>query len=237
MDISQARRYLGLCDHILVVTGAGISAESGIPTFRGTGESWRNRRFTELANPAAFEADPKLIWDWYLERRVLAARSEPNAAHVALADWAKSRTGVTLVTQNVDGLHERAGHPEVARIHGSLWRNRCTGCGLEREDLSLEYAELPTSPCCGVRERPAIVWFGERLPTNVLERAIAAAMNAHAIVTIGTSGSVATATQLARIGKLRNAEVFDINPEMSCIEASSRFAGLAGEIIPRLLAA
>jgi NAD-dependent deacetylase len=226
-----------MCDRILVITGAGISSESGIPTFRGAGERWRDRHVSELATPAAFEEDPRLIWDWYSYRREIVARSEPNAAHIALANWAKGRTGVTLVTQNVDGLHERAGHPEVAHIHGSLWHNRCTECDKEREDLALLYPELPRSPCCGALERPAIVWFGERLPAKTREQALAAAMDAEAIVTIGTSGKVATAASLVRIGKLRHAEIFDVNPEHSCIEANSRFAGLAGEIIPQLLAA
>ena len=107
---------------VLVITGAGISAESGVPTFRGAGGYWRNRHFTELAKPEAFAADPKLVWEWYCERRRTVAACEPNAAHHVLARWAKSRVGVTLVTQNVDGLHERAGHPDVIRLHGSLWR-------------------------------------------------------------------------------------------------------------------
>lgn len=236
MDIKQARRFLELCERVLVVTGAGISAESGIPTFRGAGERWRNHHFSALASPVMFQSDPRLVWDWYLYRRGIVAGCEPNAAHRALAEWAGSRTGVSLVTQNVDGLHERAGHPDVARIHGSLWHNRCTGCGNERVDSSLTYVALPISPCCGVLERPAIVWFGERLPPDIYKAALDAALHAEAVITIGTSGAVNTASQLAVAGRLAHAEIFDINPETSSIDAHSRFVGCAGEILPQLLA-
>ena len=235
MNPNQAKRFLGMCNHILVITGAGISSESGIPTFQGEGERWRNQDVRTLATPKAFEEDPRFIWDWYLYRRGVVADASPNKAHYALAEWASRHAGVTLVTQNVDGLHERAGHPNVLRIHGSLWRNRCTQCDREREETSLVYVELPRSPCCDALERPAIVWFGERLPETVKEQAIKAALDADAVITIGTSGAVATANQLVRIAKLRHAESFDVNPNRSCIEASSRFYGTAGDVVPGLL--
>lgn len=237
MNISQARRFLGMCERILVVTGAGISAESGIPTFQGEGQRWRDQDVRTLATAKAFQDDPRFIWDWYLYRRGVVAKSEPNVAHLALAFWARSRPGITLVTQNVDGLHERANHPDVLRIHGSLWRNRCMRCDAEREEFSLSYDELPRSPCCDALERPAIVWFGERMPQPILERALEAATTAEAVITIGTSGSVATAPQLARIGRVNYAEIFDINPGLSCIDAHSRFVGTAGEVIPALVPA
>lgn len=235
MNPNQARRFLGMCDHILIITGAGISAESGIPTFQGEGDRWRDQDVRTLATLKSFEADPRFIWDWYLYRRQIVAKAEPNKAHLALAEWATRHPGVTLVTQNVDGLHERAGHPNVLRIHGSLWRNRCTQCDREREELSLEYAVLPHSPCCDALERPAITWFGERLPESVKECALKAALDAEAVITIGTSGAVATANQLVRIARLRHAETFDINPSPSCIEAASRFLGTAGEVVPSLV--
>jgi NAD-dependent deacetylase len=236
--IPQARRFLGMCEkRILVITGAGISAESGIPTFQGEGQRWRNQDVRMLATPEAFERDPRFIWDWYLYRRGVVAKAEPNKAHRALAEWAKRLPGViTLVTQNVDGLHERAGHPDVLRIHGSLWHNRCTQCDREREESSLAYAELPRSPCCDALERPAITWFGEALPKQARERSLEAAMEAEAVITIGTSGQVATANQLVRLAKARCAEVFDVNPELSCIDAHTRFAGTAGEVVPALVA-
>lgn len=235
MNISQARRFLGMCERILVITGAGISAESGIPTFQGEGQRWRDQDIRKLATAQAFEDDPRLIWDWYLYRRRVVARSEPNIAHLTLAFWAKSCPGITLVTQNVDGLHERAGHPDVLRIHGTLWRNRCTRCEAERAEHSLSYDELPRSPCCGALERPAIVWFGERMTQPVLERAFEAAMQAEAVITIGTSGSVATAPRLARIGRANYAEIFDINLGLSCIDAHWRFVGTASEVVPALV--
>lgn len=237
MDIEHARRYLRQCERILVITGAGMSAESGVPTFRGAGQRWKDRAVSELATPSAFEADPKFIWDWYLYRRSLVAMREPNQAHRALAAWSNDRPAVTVVTQNVDGLHERAGQARVVNMHGSLWRNRCTACGLEREDRSLLYPGLPLSPCCRVLERPAIVWMGERISEQEIKLAVAAAFDAEAVITVGTSGSISTVTNLVTIARARCAEIFDINVERSAVDAHCRLFGPAGELIPRLLAA
>lgn len=236
-DLSYARRFLGMCHHILVITGAGVSAESGIPTFRGEGERWRDHYVRELATLSAFEQDPRLIWDWYLHRRQVVAGAEPNPAHRALAQWAADKPGITLVTQNVDDLHERAGHHNVLHLHGSLWRNRCTACEMEREERSLAYPELPRSPCCRAPERPAILWFGERMSESIGRRALEAAWEAEAVLTIGTSGEVATARQLIYFAKGRSAEVFDVNPQMSNVDAHARLIGIAGEVIPALVAA
>jgi len=236
-NIVRARRYLMQCERVLVITGAGISAASGIPTFEGAGERWKNMHVRNLAGVDAFGKDPRLVWDWYLYRRSIAATAAPNAAHEALAGYARSHPGLTLVTQNVDGLHEAAGHPDVVRIHGSLWHNRCTQCGREREERSLAYIELPRSPCCQALERPVIVWFGERSAEADVKRAVEAAFEAEIVITIGTSGKVNTANQLVAIAIARYAEVYDINLERSKINAHGRLFGAANEIVPQLLAA
>jgi NAD-dependent deacetylase len=220
---------------LFVLTGAGISAESGVPTFRGPGGYWRNRHFSELASPDAFTRDPRLVWDWYLERRRTVRACEPNAAHRALAAWSARGTG-RLVTQNVDGLHERAGHRHPIRVHGSLWRNRCTRCGAEREENTLEYAELPVSPCCGTLERPGVVWFGEALPPDALGAADQAARQADAVLVVGTSGVVYPAAGFVELARRRGARVVDVNPEGSELEVDVALRLPAGEAVPALLA-
>jgi NAD-dependent deacetylase len=237
MDIESARRYLRQCERILVITGAGMSAASGVPTFRGAGSRWKEREVSELATLKAFEADPKFIWDWYLYRRSLVAACQPNVGHRILAAWSKDRPQVTLVTQNVDGLHDEASQERLVNMHGSLWRNRCTACGREREDRALCYHQLPRSPCCHALERPAIVWMGERVAESDIKLAVAAAFDAEAVVTIGTSAKISTVTNLVSIARARHAEIFDINLERSNVNAHCRLFGPAGELLPRLLAA
>jgi len=246
-SLTEARRLLQKAEDVLVITGAGISAESGVPTFRGAGEKWRNRHFTELANPKAFEADPKFIWDWYLYRRSIVAACEPNAAHRALAAWQMRGAHRSIVTQNVDGLHERVGS-EVVRMHGSLWRNTCLACFEDREDYSLSFEAadgLPRSPCHHSLERPAIVWFGEMIPKEASVSAQHLAAMADVIITIGTSGLVDTANRLIKTARdLRELQpapsprsliVIDINLEETEVQATHRLLGPAGSIVPELL--
>jgi NAD-dependent deacetylase len=233
-DLETAASILRAARYLLVLTGAGISAESGVPTFRGAGGYWRNRSFQELATPGAFRADPRLVWDWYLERRRTVSACEPNAAHVALARWSASGRGV-LITQNVDGLHERAGHRGVVRFHGSLWRNRCTGCGREREVADLEYPELPVSPCCGVAERPGIVWFGEAIPTAASRAAEEAVARADAVLVIGTSGAVYPAAGLVVEARRHGARAVEVNPDPTALEVDVALRLAAAEAVPKIL--
>lgn len=233
--IADSRELLLVAKRVLVVTGAGISAESGVPTFRGPGGYWRNRHFSELACPEAFARDPRLVWEWYCERRRTVAACKPNTAHIALAEWAKRREGVTLVTQNVDGLHERAGHPDVIRMHGSLWKNRCTECGIEREVSELSYDQMPRSPCCNANERPAIVWFGEMIPAASITRASTAAVDADAVLVIGTSGIVYPAAGLAATARRHGASVINVNPDATNIDAEIDLRSNAGDVIPLLV--
>ncbi len=201
---------------VLVLTGSGISAESGLPTFRGVGGLWRTHRVEELASPEGFERDPVLVWTWYNERKAAHSRALPNAGHIALARLENLVSDFTLATQNVDSLHSRAGSRNVVELHGSLRETRCTRCGVRRplpeEGLALDAIEHD----CGGRLRPDIVWFGEALPPAAGTLARAAASRAEVIVVIGTSAVVYPAAALATHYNPR-AFVAEINPEATAI--------------------
>jgi NAD-dependent deacetylase len=224
---------------VLVLTGAGVSAESGLATFRGLGGLWEGHDPTALATPEAFAADPLTVWRFYDWRRKQAARAEPNAAHRALAALETVRGEVVLVTQNVDGLHERAGSRSVVRLHGSLWWLRCTREGREFEDRSLDLGALPPRCPCGALLRPAVVWFGESPPAPALERAEQAARQARVVLVVGTSSSVYPAATLPGVARAHGAYLVEINPERTPLTArvDEWLAGPAGRVMPRIAAA
>jgi NAD-dependent protein deacetylase/lipoamidase len=201
---------------VLVLTGSGISAESGLPTFRGVGGLWRTHRVEELASPAGFERDPVLVWTWYNERKAAHSRAVPNAGHVALAQLENLVPYFTLATQNVDSLHLRAGSRNVVELHGDLREARCSQCDARRplgsRGLPLDAIEHR----CGGRMRPNIVWFGEPLPADVWRRAAAAASEADVILVVGTSAVVYPAAALATHYNT-SAFVAEINPEETAI--------------------
>jgi len=178
MRVEEIRGRLRDAARVTVLTGAGVSAGSGVPTFRGAGGLWRNRQAQQLATPEAFAENPTLVWEWYDWRRQIISACAPNAAHEVIARWSQ-RPGFTLVTQNVDGLHERAGTRQVVRYHGSIWRLRCAAeCNREDaewEDLGVPIDPLPPRcPRCGGLARPAVVWFGEPIPLAAARGAQAA---------------------------------------------------------------
>ena len=236
---------------ILVLTGAGISAESGVPTFRGAGGLWRNFRPEELASPDAFARDPALVWEWYHWRRDLVARCAPNAAHLALARLALARDDVTVVTQNVDGLHataarEVAGGADPSRaspleLHGALFRDQCTRCAwnadVREATPPLDERGLPACPRCGGLARPGVVWFGEALDHALLEQAFAAAEAARTCLVIGTSGLVHPAASLPLAALDAGAAVIEVNPEPTPLTpwATRSLRGSAVAIVPELL--
>ena len=232
MDAAAAA--LAQATYVAALTGAGISAESGIPTFRGAGGLWNDYRPEDLATPQAFARDPRLVWEWYAWRQGLVAAAEPNAGHRALVDLERLTT-VTLVTQNVDGLHARAGSSDPIELHGSLWRVRCTECGNERAiDAPIE--GLPTCEECGALERPGVVWFGESLPEEPFEIALQAVSRAQVVLVVGTSGVVQPAASLVEIGRARGAMVIEVNPEASPGGRNRiALAGHAGTILPALV--
>jgi NAD-dependent protein deacetylase/lipoamidase len=230
----DARRLLEGASRVAVLTGAGVSAESGIPTFRGAGGLWRSFRAEDLATPQAFAKDPKLVWEWYDWRRGLIAAAQPNAAHRALAELERRKDNFTLITQNVDGLHDRAGSRNVLKVHGDIWTLRCTGCGAEREERSTPLAEIPPRCSCGALERPGVVWFGEGLPSGVWQRAQDAAGRADVLLVIGTSALVYPAAGLAGLAR----RVIEINVAETPVSAEAEFSlrGPAAQILPELLA-
>jgi len=212
----QLRDRIRAARTITVLTGAGVSAASGVPTFRGAGGLWRSFRAEDLATPAAFERDPALVWQWYDWRRSILASCSPNAAHDVLARWTQ-REGVTLITQNVDGLHERAGAKDVICFHGSVWQLRCSiECGRVPESWEDRRVPLPEIPprCfgCGAYARPAVVWFGESIDPDVLARSVAATA-CDVYLSIGTSSIVHPAAALAARAKAHGAYTVEINPE------------------------
>ena len=183
-----------------MLTGAGVSAESGIPTFREAQTGlWEKYDPLELATPEAFLRDPELVWRWYRWRRELVARAQPNAGHIALAQLAQRVPRLTLVTQNVDGLHQRAGSADVVEFHGNLFENRCfaEGCLV---DVTAD-AMVPTCPGCGALVRPGVVWFGEAIPGQALDASFAAATDCDVFLSVGTSSLVYPAAGLADVAR------------------------------------
>jgi NAD-dependent deacetylase len=200
---------------IAVLTGAGISAESGIATFRGAGGLWEGHRVEEVAHPSAWARDPMTVWRFYEARRVQGATCAPNRGHLGLAELERRvGGGFTLATQNVDGLHRLAGSKNLLELHGSLWRVRCVDCGLEVENRVVPLPELPPRcAACGGVQRPAIVWFGEVLPQDVFAAAVDAARSCDLFLVVGTSAVVQPAASLAMLAADAGAQVWEVNPE------------------------
>lgn len=222
--------------HVCVLTGAGASAESGVPTFRDAQSGlWARYDPLQLATPNAFEADPGLVWRWYEWRRDLVRQVEPNAGHIALARLSRLVPELTLVTQNVDGLHQRAGSEDVIEFHGNLFANRCFAEGTLVEPVG--DGQPPVCPGCGGLVRPGVVWFGEAIPPDALDRSAAAAADCDVFLSIGTSSQVYPAAALAESAREHGAFTIEINPEPTDIAGrfdlalSSNF----GDAIPELV--
>ena len=243
-SIDRARGLLRDAERVIVLTGAGVSAESGVPTFRGAGGLWKEYRAEDLATPAAFARDPRLVWEWYGWRRRLVQGCTPNAAHVALAETAARRDGFRIVTQNVDGLHvaaARAPSAQPLELHGSLFRTRCTQCSERRADHddvdATSTATLPRCTACGALARPDIVWFGESLDAGVLDEAMRLASGANVCVVIGTSALVHPAAGLADLTRRAGGAVIEINLADTPLTSSATVAlrGSASVLVPELL--
>jgi NAD-dependent deacetylase len=233
--IRQARQ-------IAVLTGAGISAESGIPTFREAQTGlWERYNPEELATPQVFSANPELVWEWYQWRQDIVNRSEPNPGHFALAQMesnlSEQGTCFTLITQNVDGLHQRAGSHQIIELHGNIHRSKCLDCGKIAPDEAAVTAERPRCAHCGGLLRPDVVWFGENLPQEALHAAWQAAENCDVFFSIGTSALVQPAASLPVVALQKGASVVEINPNPTQISILAAFAlqGPAGEVLPQLL--
>ncbi|MBE7414013.1 MAG: NAD-dependent deacylase [Deltaproteobacteria bacterium] len=236
MELQAIKERLKAARSPVALTGAGISAESGVPTFRGPDGLWRNFRPEDLATPEAFERDPALVWEWYDWRRSLIAGIRPNPAHYALAEFERRNPAFTLITQNVDGLHRSAGSGNIIEIHGSIWTVRCIECGNSSENRDVPIKILPRCGCGGLL-RPGVVWFGEALPEDLLYRSFEAASSADIMLVVGTSGVVQPAASFATRAKDAGAFVIEINPETTPLSGrvDAVIQGRAGEMLPRLI--
>lgn len=226
----------GLDGPLAVLTGAGVSAESGVPTFRGAGGLWHNYRAIDLATPQAFHRDPKLVWEFYAWRRQVVAHCQPNPAHQTLAEMERRLPDVTLITQNVDGLHQRAGSQRVITLHGDLWRVRCTRCDYHGEDHRVPLPELPPHcPLCNHLLRPDVVWFGEGLPRDALQAALETASRAELMLIVGTSAMVEPAASLPLLAKQNGATLIEVNPEETPLSphVDEVLRGPAGQMLPQ----
>lgn len=235
--LATAAEMMSAAERIAVLTGAGISAESGVPTFRGEGGFWRGRSAMDLATPGAFARDPEEVWEFYRYRISGLSEVEPNAGHRALAALEPLCRSFWLITQNVDGLHRAAGSRRVIELHGTLARVRCRACPYRCPSADLPEAPVPRCPDCGDLLRPAVVWFGETLPPDALAEADEAVRECQLMLVVGTSGVVEPAASFARWAQSRGAGVIEVNLEPTPISAVAdvTLLGPAGDVLPRLV--
>ena len=230
---------------VAVLTGAGVSAESGVPTFRGAGGLWREYSATSLATPDAFHGDPKLVWEFYNYRREVLAPLLPNAGHYAIASMEERFARFTLITQNIDNLHRVAGTREIVELHGNIWRVRCTNIGCERYTIARENREAPLDPlppqceACGHLLRPHVVWFGEMLDPEQLRRAMVAVDDCDYLIVAGTSAVVQLAASMPMVASRGGAFVLEVNLEPTDISPymSEAVQEPSGVALPRLFEA
>lgn len=237
--INKAREALQNANSVFVLTGAGISAESGVPTFRDAGGLWKNFRPEEVATPQAFARDPKFVWEWYDYRRVQLQDIKPNKAHESLVKIENSVEQFMILTQNVEDLHEQAGSKNIAHIHGSIWEVKCTQEGTVRKDKSAPLPELPPRcKTCGALERPNVVWFGEMIrqdAVNATERFLAGG-EIDVVMVIGTGASFGYINEWANRARGASGVLIEINPnETDLYGVDLSLRGKAGEILPQLL--
>lgn len=239
MNISPSvRKHVADAESVCVLTGAGISAESGVPTFRGEEGLWKKFKPEELANFDAFIRNPELVWEWYSYRKKLISDVQPNPGHYALAEMQNLIRDFTLVTQNVDNLHARAGSRGILELHGNIMRSYCSRCRRPAsEELLQEAQKVPVCGHCGGLIRPDVVWFGEYLPPGVFEEAVDAARRCDLLLCVGTSGVVYPAASIPVTAKEHGAFVLEINAEYTDLSSrvSESMIGKSGEILPLLL--
>ena len=222
--------------HVCVLTGAGVSAESGVPTFREAQDGfWSRYDPQDLATPEAFLADPALVWRWYRWRRELVAEAKPNPGHHAIARLGELAPRLSLVTQNVDNLHQRAGSQGVIEFHGNIFEDRCYAD--RTAHVGDDSLDVPTCPDCGGNLRPGVVWFGEAIPERALSESCAAAADCDVFLSVGTSSVVYPAAGLADLAKNNGALVVEINPNPTTIASNFDFAiaEKSGVILPELV--
>lgn len=236
--LDQVAEIIGKSSTGAVLTGAGISAESGVPTFRGPQGLWKKFRPEQLATMEAFLASPEIVWEWYNWRRELIAKVQPNAGHYALKEMEKFFDSFTIITQNVDNLHRLAGSSQILELHGNIYYNKCADCGRQFEDqIDIDPSDIPSCDSCGGRIRPDVVWFGEMLTEEIIDQAFVQAEQADIFFTIGTSALVQPAASLPLVAKRNGAVLVEINPETTPLSdlADFSFQAPSGEILPQLV--
>jgi NAD-dependent deacetylase len=263
-DLQKAKKYLSECQALCVLTGAGISAESGLRTFRDAGGLWEDHPVEQVATPQAFQADPEKVWRFYNARRKHADVATPNPAHIALARMElgfqrrqkmkpslghegsngnghgaekKKRPPMSILTQNIDGLHQQAGSQRVIELHGSVWKVRCTQCGETSADFPIEVSFPPLCVRCDGLLRPHVIWFGEVLEEDVLEEAERAVAFCDLFMVIGTSALVQPAASYPFAAARRHVPVIEVNTERTAVSevATLVLSGKAGEILPKVV--
>jgi len=220
---------------VSVLTGAGVSAESGIPTFRGAGGIWEKYDYRKLATHQGFEEDPRLVWEWYQLRQIEIAKAKPNQAHTVIAEMERRYPTFAVLTQNIDGMHKRGGSKHIVELHGNIWRMRCERDGTSIE-LDAPVKDIPPLCQCGSILRPDVVWFGEQMPTVETEEASMIARQSEAMFVVGTSAVVYPAAVLPMLTKNSGGLVIEINLEPTDVSSYADLSlfGLAGEIMPAL---
>ncbi len=234
-DLREAAELVADAKYLIALTGAGVSKESNVPTFRGEDGLWRNYNAMELATPSAFANNPELVWEWYTWRQGLIAECEPNPGHLTLAKWETAGLLKSLITQNVDGLHRRAGSSNVFEVHGNLWALKCTSCN-HHDRLSTPAEGIPECPECGSMLRPDVVWFGESLDSEVMAKVYAELGKATVCLVIGTSGIVQPAAMFPIMVKQKRGTLIEFNVEASRLTRSVDYhiQGPSGETLPAL---
>lgn len=227
---------LAVSEKVVFFTGAGISAESGIPTFRGKDGIWNKLKPEELANFNAFMRNPKMVWEWYNHRKKIIHESKPNAGHITIAEFEKYFDDVTVVTQNIDNLHRRAGSRKIYELHGNIERNYCINCKTFYNE-ELDFSEGVPKCKCGGLIRPDVVWFGEFLPADQLEASERAAINSDIFFVVGTSAVVYPAAGLVYTAKRSGSYIVEVNIEETEVSsiADISFFGEAGKVLPEIL--
>jgi len=236
---SLLRERMREAKSVLVLTGAGVSAESGVPTFRGGGHTavWKGMPFDVISSAGMLQRDLPAVWEWFNYRRNLLTTLQPNAAHRTIASWQERFSDLSLVTQNIDGLHQAAGSRDVIELHGNIWRGRCFDCDA-RYDLKEIRTDDDVPSCfdCGGNLRPDVVLFGEMLPPGAFERAADAAQRCEVCFIVGTSAVVYPAASIPEIARANGAYLVEVNPEVTPLSnlCDEVLTGKAGEILPRL---
>ena len=239
-EISNLKAVLSASERIVVLTGSGVSAESGIPTFRGNEGYWDNFSPQDLASPTGYKNNPDIVWRWYLERRKAALELKPNPAHFALAQIEKYFDDFVMITQNIDNMHQRAGSKNVYEIHGSLFRSKCNFCEKIWQDETVDFKDdWHICPYCKTEYgvRPDVVWFGEPLPADILELGMQKSMSANIFISAGTSGNVYPAAELPYIALRNDAFILECNLDKTQLSrhVDIFIGGKAGISLPKVL--